>query len=317
MRQIVFLDAATLAEGVVLPKPDFPHQWSNFPATAPGEVISRAENAEIVVINKVRLDAATVTALPRLKLIACAATGYDNVDVDAARKAGIAVTNIRGYSAHAVPEHVFALILALSRKILPYVADVRAGVWQTCGQFAFHSHRIEDLYGKRLGLFGSGDLGGRVAGLAKAFGMDVVFAGRKGESARPGALSFDEVIATSDILSLHCPLNAQTRNMIGAPEFSAMKKKPLLINTARGGLVDEAALISALDAGLVAGAGLDVTFPEPPPADGPIMRLAQRNDVIVTPHVAWASLAAQQTLADQLGKVLEAFVAGERMNRLD
>jgi len=317
MHKIVFLDAATLAEGIVLPTPAFPHEWRNFKATAPADLVAHAENAEIVITNKVRIDAEAIAALPKLKLIACAATGYDNVDIAAARKTGVAVTNIRAYSENSVPEHTFALILALQRQLLPYVAEVRAGQWQASGQFAFHSHRIHDLWGKRLGLFGSGDLGGRVGELGKAFGMDVVFASRRKEAPKPGHLPFDEVIATSDVLSLHCPLNDQTRNMIGAPEFSAMTNKPILINTARGGLVDEEALERALDAGFVAGAGIDVTRPEPPPADSAIMRLAQRPDCIVTPHVAWASREAQQALADQLGKVLAAFVAGERLNRLD
>jgi glycerate dehydrogenase len=194
---------------------------------------------------------------------------------------------------------------------------VRAGAWQASGQFAFHSHRISDLRGKRLGLFGSGDLGRRVAELGRAFGMEPVFSARKGVSARPGALPFAEVLVTSDVLSLHCPLNAETENLIGAPEFALMRQKPLLINTARGGLVDEAALERALDEGLVSGAGLDVTRPEPPPMDSAIMRLARRPDVLVTPHIAWASLESQQSLADQLGEVMAAFVKGERMNRLD
>ncbi|WP_298353694.1 D-2-hydroxyacid dehydrogenase [Rhodoblastus sp.] len=317
MKKIVFLDAATLAEAVVLPRPAFPHQWTNYASTAPGEVVSRARAAEIVVTNKVSLDAAVIAALPELRLIAIAATGFDHVDLAAARAAGIAVTNIRAYSVDSVPEHVFALILALKRQILRYVADVRAGVWQDSGQFAFHGHPIFDLRGKRLGLFGSGDLGQRVAELGRAFGMDPVFSARKNAPARPGTLPFEEVLATSDILSLHCPLNPETENMIGAPEFALMRKRPLLINTARGGLVDEAALERALDEGLLSGAGLDVTRPEPPPMDSAIMRLARRPDALVTPHIAWASLESQQTLANQLGEVIAAFVGGERMNRLD
>jgi glycerate dehydrogenase len=320
MHRIAFLDAATLASAVVLPKPGFRHEWRSYPSTRPDEVFAHAGEAEIVVANKVRFDEATIAGLPKLKLIAIAATGYDMVDLEAARRHGVAVTNIRGYSIHAVPEHVFALILALARKILPYVADVRAGEWQASRQFAFHTHRIIDLHGRRLALFGSGSLGERVADLGRAFGMDVVFAGRKGqalEAPKAGFVAFEEALATADVLSLHCPLNAETQNLIGAAEFASMRKKPLLINTARGGLVDEAALERALDAGLVSGAGIDVTRPEPPPIDSAIMRLARRNDTIVTPHVAWASIEAQQILADQLGAVLSAFVAGERMNRLD
>jgi glycerate dehydrogenase len=317
MRRIVFLDSSTLAEGVALPRPGFPHDWINFPATAPDLVLARAAEAEIVLTNKVALTAALIAALPKLRLIAIAATGYDHVDIDAARAAGVAVTNIRGYSTESVTEHTFALLLALRRQILPYVADVRGGRWQACGQFAFHAHPIGELRGKRIGLFGSGAMGQEAAKIARAFGMEPVFAGRKGASARPGTMDFAEVLATSEILSLHCPLNAETQNMIGWPEFSAMRKTPLLINTARGGIVDEAALERALDAGLVSGAGIDVTRPEPPPADSPIMRLAQRPNVLVTPHVAWASREAQARLTDQLGAVLESFVKGERMNRLD
>ncbi|HUO54076.1 MAG TPA: D-2-hydroxyacid dehydrogenase [Rhodoblastus sp.] len=317
MKKIVFLDAATLAPDVVLPKPLFAHQWSNFSATAPHETVARAQGAEIVVTNKVRFDAATIAALPQLKLIAVAATGFDHIDLAAARAAGVAVANIRAYSVDSVPEHVFALILALKRQILPYVADVRGGGWQAAGLFAFHTHRIGDLRGRRIGLFGSGASGQRVAEIARGFGMEPVFSARKGAAPRLGALDFEEVLATSDILSLHCPLNAETENMIGAPEFTRMAKRPLLINTARGGLVDEEALERALDDGLLSGAGIDVTRPEPPPADSAIMRLAQRQNVLVTPHIAWASLESQQTLADQLGDVLASFHKGERLNRLD
>ncbi|WP_374547512.1 D-2-hydroxyacid dehydrogenase [Rhodoblastus sp.] len=317
MRKIVFLDAATLAEGIVPPAPDFPHEWISYPATRPDEVVARAAEAEIVITNKVPVSASDIAALPKLRLIAVAATGYDQVDLGAARAAGIAVTNVVGYSTESVPEHAFALILALRRQILPYVMDVRAGVWQASGQFSFHTHPISDLRGKRLGLFGSGALGQEVARIAAAFGLETVFAGRKGEKARAGAVDFEEVLATADILSLHCPLNAETQNLLGWPEFSRMRRKPLLINTARGGIVDEEALERALDAGLVSGAGIDVTRPEPPPADSAIMRLARRPDVLVTPHIGWAGRETQQKMLHLLGQVLTAFARGERMNRVD
>ena len=318
MHRIVFLDAKTLAPGVRLPAPAFPHRWINHDATAANQVAAHAGDADVIVVNKVRVGARELEALAKLKLIAISATGYDHVDVQAARERGVAVTNIRGYSVGAVPEHVFALMLALSRNIFGYAQAVRAGRWQDGGQFCFHDFPVFDLTGRRLGLIGSGALGARVAELGRAFGMDVVFAGRKVlGAAREGRTPFAEVLATSDVISLHCPLNAETENLISDREFALMAKKPLLINTARGGVVDENALERALDLGLVSGAGIDVTRPEPPPADSTIMRLARRSNVLVTPHVGWASLEAQQVLADQLGEVLESFVAGGRLNRLD
>jgi len=317
MHKIVFLDAQTLAPDVKWPALQFPHVWINHDATAPDEVAAHVGDADIVVVNKVRIGAPELAALPKVKLVALTATGFDNVDVEAAREKGVGVTNIRGYSVSAVPDHVFALILALSRNIFAYAQAVRAGRWQDNGQFCFHDFPISDLAGKRLGLIGSGSLGSRVAEIGRAFGMEVVFAARKGEAAGEGKRGFDELLATSDVISLHCPLNAQTANLLSDREFALMRKQPLLINTARGGIVDEAALERALDAGLVAGAGIDVTRPEPPPADSAIMRLARRPNVLVTPHVGWASLEAQQTLLDQLGRVLESFVAGGRLNRLD
>jgi glycerate dehydrogenase len=228
---------------------------------------------------------------------------------------GVAVANIRGYALRTVPEHTLALMLALRRNIVPYREDTLAGEWQKSGQFCFFNHPIHDLGGARLGIVGEGVLGQRVAELAKAFGMATMFAAHKGKTGLgPLYTPWEEVLETSDVITLHSPLTPETRNMIAAPEFRRMKRRPLLINTARGGLVDEEALEEALDEGLISGAGIDVTLPEPPPADGPLMRIARRRNVIVTPHVAWASVEAQQALADQLVDNIENFVAGRPTN---
>jgi glycerate dehydrogenase len=214
-----------------------------------------------------------------------------------------------------VPEHTFALMLTLRRNVVPYREDTLAGEWQRSGQFCFFNHPIHDLGGARLGIIGEGVLGQRVAEIAKAFGMVTVFAAHKGKTGLgPLYTPWEEVLETSDIITLHSPLTPETRNMIAMPEFRRMRRKPLLINTARGGLVDEEDLEKALDEGLISGAGIDVTLPEPPPSDGPLMRLARRRNVIVTPHVAWASDEAQQALADQLIDNIENFVAGRPTN---
>lgn len=315
MHRIVFLERDTIAPEIRVRRPAFAHEWIEFPKTRADQVVERAEGATILIVNKVNITAQTIAKLPNLKLIAMAATGTDCVDKDAARAAGIAVANIRGYATTTVPEHTFALILALARSIVPYRADVLAGEWQKAEQFCFFSNPIIDLAGRRLGIFGSGSLGDRVGELGRAFGMDVVFADRKGATeARPGRVGFDEVIETADVLTFHCPLTPETRGMVAMPEFRRMTRRPLVVNTARGGLVDEADLERALEEGLVGGAGLDVTLPEPPPADATIMRLATRRNVIVTPHTAWASTEAQQRLSDQMIDNIENFVAGRPTN---
>ena len=315
MQRIVFLERDTLAPAIRVRRPDFAHDWVEYAKTTVDQVVERARGATILIVNKVNIGAETFAALPDLRLIAMAATGTDCIDKQAAAAHGVAVANIRGYATTTVPEHTFALILALARSIGPYRAGVLAGEWQKAAQFSYFSYPIVDLAGRRLGIFGSGSLGGRVGELGRAFGMEVVFAERKGaREVRPGHVAFDEVIETADVVSCHCPLTPETRGMIAMPEFRRMTRRPIVVNTSRGGLVDEVDLERALDAGLVAAAGLDVTLPEPPPLDAPIMRLAGRPNVIVTPHVAWASEEAQQRLADQMIDNIEAFVAGAPRN---
>ena len=313
--KIVFLDRATLAPQTVLRRPAFDHTLELFDSTAPDQVAARIADADIVVVNKVRLDAGLLAAAPRLRLVAVAATGTDPIDIAACAERGIAVSNIRDYALHAVPEHTFALIFALRRSILAYHQAVRDGRWQQSGQFCFFDYPIRDLAGSTLGIVGDGALGNAVAAMGRALGMQVLFSAHKGRTGQGSLYTpFEEVLARADVITLHCPLRPATRGMIGAAEFASMRRKPLLINTARGGLVDEAAVGPALEAGQIAGAAFDVVGTEPPPADHPFMALLERPDFILTPHVAWAADEAMQTLADQLVDNIEAFVRGEPRN---
>ncbi|MGF6773609.1 glycerate dehydrogenase [Paraburkholderia sp. GAS199] len=316
MHKIAFLDRATLAPQIVLREPRFEHQLIEYENTTPEQVSTRLAGVSIVITNKVALTRETLERLPDLKLVAVAATGTDCVDKAACQQLGIAVCNIRGYAINTVPEHTFALILALRRNLIAYRDDVLAGEWQKSGQFCFFTHAIHDLAGARLGIIGEGVLGQRVAEIGKAFGMQPVFAAHKGrDGLGPLYTPWSEVLETSDIITVHSPLTPATRNMLAMPEFRAMKKKPLIINTARGGLVDETALVQALDEGLISGAGFDVTAGgEPPPSDSPLLRAAGRPNVILTPHVAWASDEAQQGLADQLMDNIENYVNGAPTN---
>ncbi len=312
MQNIVFLDRDSLLATVRLPA--FEHQWRDYPATQPGQVAERLAGATIAITNKVPVRAADIAQLPGLKMIAVAATGTDNVDLAACRERGIVVSNIRNYSLVAVPEHVFTMILALRRNLRAYCADVDAGLWQKSSTFCLFDHPIGDLAGSKLGIVGYGALGHKVAQLGRAFGMQVCVASRT-PVADPEVsnLPLQELLRTCDVISLHLPLNDQTRNMIGARELAMMKRSALLINTARGGLVDEAALAQALKDGVIGGAGFDVLSKEPPVPENPLLGLHLPN-FILTPHVAWASAGAMQTLADMLVDNVEAFVAGKPVN---
>ncbi|TEA72336.1 D-2-hydroxyacid dehydrogenase [Allopusillimonas ginsengisoli] len=313
--QVVFLDRETISPNTVLRPLNFDHDLSVYGRTAASEVKQRIANADIVITNKVRLERDAIIAAPRLKLVAMAATGTDNVDLQACKEKNIVVSNIRGYAQHTLPEHTFALIFALRRSIVAYRESVKAGRWHEAQQFCYFDYPIKDLAGSTLGIIGEGALGQAVAAIGRALGMRIQFASRKG-GARQGSLytPFEQMLEESDIITLHCPLNAQTRGLIGAPEFARMKRKPLLINTARGGLVDEAALAEALHTGQIGGAGFDVTSPEPPPNDHLLVQLLELPNFILTPHVAWASEEAIQALADQLIDNIEAFHNGAPRN---
>ena len=310
--RIVFLERDSL--DATVRRPPFPHAWEECGQVPPGEVAARLRDASIAIVNKTALRAETIAVLPALKLVAVAATGTDNIDLNACRARGIVVSNIRNYAVHTVPEHAFALILALRRSLLAYRADVAAGRWQQSAQFCLSGHPIRDLHGATLGIFGEGSLGQGVAQIARGFGMRVLFADH--EPPKVPGVEFTPVrtvLAQSDVVSLHLPLAAATRNLIGAAELALMKPTALLINTARGGLVDEVALARALREGRIAGAGFDVLSSEPPREGNPLLELDLPN-FILTPHVAWASREAMQGLADQLMDNVEAFVRGEPRN---
>jgi glycerate dehydrogenase len=288
-----------------------------FRGDGPGDVADRLADATIAIVNKRRLTADLIAALPALQMVAVAATGYNNIDLDACRARGIVVSNVRGYARETVPEHVFALLLALIRQIGPYHRSVAAGRWQTSEQFCYFDYPIRDLAGRKLGILGSGTLGQGVARIAEAFGMTVLRGEHKGAAGARGlpALRAADWRGRRDQPAL--PAHRATRHLIGARELAAMKPGALLINTARGGLVDEQALADALRAGHIGGAGFDV-LSEEPPRDNPLLAadLLAAGNFILTPHVAWSSGEAMQALADQLIGNIEAFAAGEPRNRV-
>lgn len=276
--------------------------------TLPAETAGRLADAEIAITNKVAIDAAVMAAAPRLRLIAVAATGTNNVDLAEARARGIEVRNVQAYGTSAVAQHTFALLLTLCNRLADYSRDARNGRWSASPQFCLMDYPVTDLHGKTLGLVGYGELGRAVGRLGEAFGMKLLIAeGRQGAAA--GRVSLASLLAGADVVSLHCLLTADTEKMINAERLALMKRGALLINTARGGLIDEVALADALREGRLGGAGLDVLSVEPPPSDHPLLAPDIPN-LLLTPHCAWVSPGARQRLLDLTAENVRAFLAG-------
>lgn len=302
------LDTATLRQ--VLPDLDVHEQ------SGPADLAARIAGHEIVLLNKCRITAEVMATNPRLRLIALTATGVDNVDVAAARERGIAVANLRDYCTPSVAQHVFAMVLALTHRLGDYDALVRRGDWGRSAKFSVFPYPIRELAGRVLGIVGHGALGGAVARIGSAFGMEVVIANRPGGERQPGRRDLHELLPQADVVTLHCPLTPATRGLLGEREFALMKRDAVLVNTARGALVDAPALAAALRSGRLGGAGMDVLDREPPDADHPLLEPGIPN-LILTPHVAWAARESRQRCLDELALNVEAFLRGERRNRVD
>ena len=280
--------------------------WSD---TAPANVIERLQGASVAISNKILLNAATLAACPDLKLILVAATGTNNVDLEAARVQGITVANCQGYGTPSVAQHTLGLLLALATRLIDYQKAVSDGQWQQAKQFCLLDFPIVELEGKTLGLFGLGELGSAVAKLAQAFGMRVLIGQIPGRPARANRLPLDELLPQVDALTFHCPLNEYTRNFIGARELALLKPGAFVVNTARGGMIDEQALADALRSGHLGGAATDVLSVEPP-RDGNPLLAADIPRLIITPHSAWGSREARQRIVGQLAQNAEAFFNG-------
>jgi glycerate dehydrogenase len=313
----VFLDYETVSNGDldtsgltrVIPELLF------FGSTDDAQIAGRIDDAEIVLLNKSALTRDRLFAAKRLKLIALAATGTDNVDLAAARERGIGVCNVRGYCSQSVMQQVWAMILGLTQHIHEYTELAKNGSWVRNEVLTVLAYPIRELSGRTFGIVGWGELGRAAAKAAQAFGMHVVIANRPGGARESERLDLDRLLATSDVVSLHCPLTPATRGMIGARELALMKPDALLINTARGGLIDGHALASALKARRLGGAGIDV-LPQEPPVDGDPLLDPDIPNLLLTPHVAWAAREARQRCLDEMAANIQDFLSGGRRARV-
>lgn len=294
----------------------FQQQLTLYRATSPAELLPRVQSAEVIISNKVLLDAETLQQCPQLKLILISATGTNNVDLEQARRQGVVVCNCQGYGTAAVAQHTLMLMLNLATSFVRYHQAVQQGQWQRSSQFCLLDYPIVELAGKTLGIVGYGELGQAVAKLAEAFGMQVKIAALANRPQSASRVPFAELLPQVDFLSLHCPLTEDTRDLIGPAEFAAMKNSAFLINCARGGIVNEAALAEALLSGQIAGAAMDVLSVEPPKQGNILLDLAIPN-LILTPHSAWGSVDARQRIVQQMVENVIAFQQGQPIRQVN
>jgi glycerate dehydrogenase len=300
--KVVFLDAATLPRPLSFRNPGI--DYHAYPSTRPDEVSERIAGASVVITNKVRLSAAQMRAGGELRLIAVAAAGTDNIDLEAAAQLGIRVENVPDYGSDSVAEHVIATLFALRRNLITYASAAVDGRWSASTQFCWTGPRIRDVGGSVFGIVGRGRIGEAAARLARGLGMKVIFAQTREQACRADELPLDELLGRADALTLHVPLTDSTRGLIGRAALERMNPDAVLINTGRGALVEPTALAWALRTGAIAGAAIDVLEVEPPPAHHPLLAPDIPN-LLCTPHVAWASEGAQARLASRLEQLVE------------
>jgi len=311
----LFADRASLDRGDMdVSKIESLTRFDSRDALPAGSLASAAADAEILIVNKIPIGAEELAALPRLRLLCVIATGVNNIDLDAARAAGVPVVNVRDYAAAAVSQHAFMLMLALSTRFRDYQRDIENGRWQAQPLFCLLDHPICELAGKTLGLIGYGHIARAVERIGLAFGMEVLIARslRPDAEQRPGRVDLESLLRGSDVVSLHCPLSEHSHHLIGEEQLRLMKADALLINTARGGIIDEPALLKALQRGWIGGAGLDCLEQEPPANDNPVIQ-ARLSNLIITPHNAWGAREARQRLVDGTAENIRRFLAGESL----
>lgn len=318
VEKIVVLDAMSIPESFPLPRPSFAHEWVSYQTTAPADIVARAKDATYVLTNKCKMTAEVLSQLPNLKYIGELATGFNNIDIAWCKEHGVAVTNIQGYSTDSVAEHTFAMFLTLSRSFIGTRKAMENGAWVNAPVFCLlPGGPITDLKGHTLTVVGNGSIGKRIAEIAKVFGMRVLKAEHKGaETIREGYTDFTTAIKEADFITVNCPLNAQTNNLIGNAEFNQMKQSVIIVNNARGGVVNEQELADAVLSRRIKAAAADVSSVEPLPERHPYTMLLKCDNFLLTPHQAWMSDACLTELVRQAGENMEVFHQGGAIRRI-